>query len=255
MSSARFARTLIPKEFSLPAWMHLVRLPNLLTVPGDILAGFLLAPAASAIDWGQFLLLALPSGLLLYAAGLILNDLFDYARDLQERPERPLPAGRVSRENAAAAAMILIWVAVFCAAFFDALFVALGLTICIVLYNIGLKRVPVLGPLLMGACRAGNLLLGAAAIGDGLTLAPAPLVAAAILGLYVAAVTHLARNEARPGARFSPLVIGRLLRMLIPLQALLCLAALHHFPANLLGLVLLPLLPLHRRLSRRFPPS
>ena len=38
-------------------------------------------------------------------------------------------------------------------------------------------------------------------------------------------------------------------------QALLCVAAVHRFPANLLGLGLLPLLRLHRRLATRFPPS
>lgn len=232
-----------------------MRLPNLLTVPGDILAGFLLAPAASALDWGQFFLLALPAGLCLYAAGLILNDLFGYAEDMRERPWRPLPAGQVSRENAAAAAMILFWVAAFAAAFFDALPVALPLILCIVLYNIGLKQIPVLGPLLMGACRAGNLLLGAAAIGDGLTTAPGPIVGALVLGLYVAVVTHLARNETKPGAKITPRHVARLLRLLIPLQALLCLAAVHHYPANLLGLALLLLLPLHRRLADRFPPS
>jgi 4-hydroxybenzoate polyprenyltransferase len=254
-AALREAKELVPRDFSPAAWLRLVRLPNLLTVPGDLLAGFLLAPAASALDWGQFLLLAIPSGLGLYAAGLILNDLFGYAEDMRERPWRPLPTGQVSRENAAAAAMILVWVAAFAAAFFDALPIALPLILCIVLYNIGLKRVSVLGPLLMGACRAGNLLLGAAAIGDGLTPAPAPIAGALALGLYIAAVTHLARNEAKPGARFTPRHIARLLRLLIPLQALLCLAAIHHFPANLLGLALLPLLPLHQRLSRTFPPS
>lgn len=251
----REIKRLVPRGFSLAAWLQLVRLPNLLTVPGDLLAGFLLAPTSSPLDWGQFLLLALPAGLFLYMAGLILNDLFGYAEDKRDRPERPLPAGKISRENAAAAALVLLWVAAFASAFFDALPIALPLILCIVLYNIGFKRVPILGPLLMGLCRAGNLLLGAAAIGDGLTLAPAPLIGAGVLGLYIAIVTQLARHEARPGARFTPRHIGRLLRMLIPLQALLCLAAVEHFPVNLLGLALLLLIPVHRRLSRRFAPS
>ena len=251
----REIKRLVPRDFSPVAWLQLVRLPNLLTVPGDLLAGFLLAPTSSPLDWGQFLLLALPAGLFLYMAGLILNDLFGYAKDKRDRPERPLPAGKISRENAAAAAMVLLWVAAFASTFFDALPIALPLILCIVLYDIGGKRVPILGPLLMGLCRAGNLLLGAAAIGNGLTLAPAPLMGAGVLGLYIAIVTHLARHETRPGARFTPRHIGRLLRMLIPLQALLCLAAIEHFPVNLLGLLLLLLLPVHQRLSRRFAPS
>ena len=244
----------MPRPQNATAWLRILRLPNLLTIPGDLLAGFLLASAAAAADWARLLLFAIPAGLCLYSAGLILNDLFDYAEDLRERPERPLPANAISRETAAAAALVLLWIAAFLAAFFDALLVALPMILCIILYDVGLKKKPVLGPLLMGASRAGNLLLGAAAAG-GISSAPAPLLGAAVLGLYVAGVTHLARNETKPDANFTPLQVGRLLRMLIPLQSLLCVAAIHRFPANLLGLALLPLLRFHRRLSARFPPS
>ena len=254
-ATLRAARVVLPHPPDFPAWGRLLRLPNLLTVPGDVLAGFLLAPSAGLASWSH-LLLALPSSLLLYAAGLCLNDLFDFAEDRRDRPDRPLPSGRVSREEAAGFALIFLWVAVFLAAFFDALPVALPLVLCLIAYDVGAKRIPLLGPLLMGACRAGNLLLGAAAAGaDGLVAAPAPMAGAVLLGLYIAAVTHLARGEAVPGAKIAPRHIGQLLGLLIPLQALLGAAAFHRFPANLLALALLPLLPLHRRLAARFPPS
>ena len=244
----------LPRLRNGSAWLRLLRLPNLLTVPGDVCAGFLLAPAANGGDWAQ-LLLAIPAGVLLYAAGLVLNDLFDYAEDLRERPDRPLPANQISREAAAAAALVFLWIAAFLAAFFDALPVALPLILCIIAYDVGLKRRPWLGPAFMGACRAGNLLLGAAAATDGLPATPGPWIGALVLGLYVAAVTRLARREMEPGTKFPPARIGRLLRLLIPLQALLGVAAVHRFPANLLALALLSLLPLHRRLAARFPPS
>jgi len=183
------------------------------------------------------------------------NDLFDYTQDLQERPERPLPSGAVHRETVAAVALILLWIAAFLAAFFDALPIAIPLILCIIFYDVGLKRIKILGPVLMGLCRGGNLLLGAAAASGGMTPAPAPIAAAILLGLYIAIITHLARNEAHPDAAIKPPQIGRLLRMLIPLQALFCVGAVHRFPGNLLGLLLLPLLLIHRRLSTRFPPS
>lgn len=248
------AEDFLPRPKNAMAWLRILRLPNLLTVPGDLLAGFLLASATTPANWARLLLLAIPAGLFLYSAGLVLNDLFDYAEDLRDRPERPLPANAISRETAAAAALVLLWIAAFLAAFFDALPIAIPMILCIILYDVGLKKHSVLGPLLMGACRAGHLLLGAAAAGAG-TTAPAPLLGAAVLGLYVAGITRLARNETQPGARFTPIHVGRLLRMLIPLQALLCVAAIHRFPANLLGLALMPLLRLHERLSSRFPPS
>ena len=151
--------------------------------------------------------------------------------------------------------LIFLWIAGFFAAFCDALPVAIPLVLCILGYDGGLKRNRGLGPALMGACRAGNLLLGAAAAAKGSYLAPAPLAAALALGLYIGAITYLARNETKPGAKFTPHRIGQWLGMLIPLQALFCTLAAHRFPANLLGLALLPLLPLHRRLAARYPPS
>lgn len=250
----RAVRALLPHGEKLADWGRLLRLPNLLTVPGDVLAGFLLAAPASLTDWSQ-LPYAISAGILFYAAGLILNDLVDYKEDLRDRPLRPLPSGKIQLETAAFVALVFLWVATFMAAFFDALPVAIPLILCIIAYDAGLKKIPILGPLLMGACRSCNLLLGAFAASGGTLTSPAPIAAAIVLGLYIAAVTHLARHEARPGAKFTPRHIGQLLSLLIPLQALLCVAAVHRFPANLLGLALLPLLPLHRRLSTRFPPS
>jgi len=237
------------------AWLRLLRVPNFLTIPGDLLAGFLLAPVSASGNWGN-LLLAIPTGLLLYAAGLLLNDVFDYPQDLRERPSRPLPSGAIHRETAGATALILLWMGAFLSASFDALSVSIPLILCIVLYDAGGKKIPVLGPVLMGACRSSNLLLGAAAA-SGATgvLSPAPLAAAVLLGLYIAGVTHLAHKEALPNASFKPEQIGKLLQLLIPLQTLFCLGAIHRFPANLLGLLLLPLMRFHRRLSSRFPPS
>jgi 4-hydroxybenzoate polyprenyltransferase len=87
-------RSYLPRLQNGSAWLRLLRLPNLLTVPGDVLAGFLLAPAAAGGAGSIRCLLAIPAGLLLYAAGLVLNDLFDYAEDLRDRPDRPLPSQR-----------------------------------------------------------------------------------------------------------------------------------------------------------------
>ncbi len=244
----------VPRPADGNAWLRLFRAPNLLTVPGDVLAGFLLAPAAGSAPWSRFLL-ALPAGLLLYAAGLALNDLFDYAEDLRDRPDRPLPSGAIARETAAAVALVFIWIAGFLAAFAGALAIVVPLVGCVVVYNVGLKRHAALGPLFMGACRAGNLLLGAAAASGAWFAAPGPWLGALALGLYVAGVTRLARDETAPNAKFPPARIGQLLGLLIPLQALLGVAAVHRFPANLLALVLLPLAPLRRRLARRYPPS
>ena len=72
------------------ALVELVRLPAALTVPGDTLAG---AAAAGRVD-RRAAVLPLAS-VSLYWAGMALNDWADRDLDAVERPERPIPSGRV----------------------------------------------------------------------------------------------------------------------------------------------------------------
>ena len=194
------------------AWLELLRLPNLFTVPGDAAAGYVLASGGQLRPLA--VLLAGTAGLALYCSGLILNDLRDFAEDRIWRPERPLPSGRISRERAAAVMAILFAVGLFAAAAVGLrpLLVALVLAVGVVAYNSGLKSVPAVGALVMGLCRALNVLLGAAAVpyGAGITAA---LVGAGILGLYVVVVTQAARVESnaeipQSAAWAAPLVVG-----------------------------------------------
>ena len=52
------------------------------------------ALAGAADAWLLAVLLA--SSSFLYMAGVVLNDFFDLELDLRERPDRPLPSGRIS---------------------------------------------------------------------------------------------------------------------------------------------------------------
>src|SRR5262245_49488641 len=83
----------------LRAYAQLVRLPNLPSALADIGLGALVAGALPS-RWGVFLLLALSSACL-YSAGMVWNDYFDVEQDKRERPERPIPSGRVTRREAA----------------------------------------------------------------------------------------------------------------------------------------------------------
>lgn len=70
----------------------LVRLPAVLSVPGDVLLG----AAMSGRRTGGRTLLLTGSSSLLYLAGMALNDWADREVDARERPERPIPSGRVA---------------------------------------------------------------------------------------------------------------------------------------------------------------
>ncbi|WP_016908017.1 UbiA family prenyltransferase, partial [Streptomyces xiaopingdaonensis] len=82
------------------AWLQLLRVSALFTVPGDALAG----AAATGSRPGRGTLLAAGSSLCLYEAGMALNDWADREEDAVERPERPLPSGRLAPSTVLAAA-------------------------------------------------------------------------------------------------------------------------------------------------------
>jgi 4-hydroxybenzoate polyprenyltransferase len=211
---------------TLRPWFRLFRLPNLLTVPSDPLAGFLLATAGQLGPKQMMpLFSAMGASLFLYLFGLAVNDIIDVEIDREERPERPLPAGEITlpqaRMAAIAAALSGLNVALFAGK--SALIVAALLAVTILLYNGKLKALPLLGALSMGLCRGLSLLLGmAAAQPEWLTRTPeAPLlpagIAAVALTLYVAAFTALARHETDPE---KPMGFGRWVPFLVLLVGL-----------------------------------
>src|SRR5215218_7927386 len=78
-------------------YLELLRPANVATALGDVLAGFALAGLGNrpSLPW---LLLAT---VCLYGGGIVLNDVFDRDLDRAERPERPIPSGRVGVAQAA----------------------------------------------------------------------------------------------------------------------------------------------------------
>lgn len=198
------------------SYLELMRLPNVFTAMGDVAMGFLfIKPLASPWDpwldsWTLALLMVASS--LLYIAGVVLNDVFDLEIDRTERPERPLPSGRVSLWAARWLGWKLLVLGMllgiggvsvgtgggFLSGHFGSGMVAPLLAACIVIYDAWLKRTPV-GPVAMGGCRALNVVLGMSALGVPLP-ADCWLVAGSI-GVYVAGVTWFARREADTSSR------------------------------------------------------
>jgi len=189
---------------TLRPWFRLVRLPNLVTVPGDPLAGFLLVTAGT-LERPHLLPLfaSMGAALFLYLFGLILNDIVDLRADKIERPDRPLPAGEITLPQArmTAIAVALSGLNLALAAGKPALIVAALLAGAILLYNGKLKNIPVLGALTMGSCRGLSLLLGVVAARPewfahfpNAPLLP-PALAVFVETCYVASFTALARHE------------------------------------------------------------
>lgn len=183
---------------SLRGLLQLVRLPNLFTAAADSLAGFLFIGGAFA-DWSLAVRLPLCS-MLLYAGGIALNDVCDFARDATERPDRPLPSGRVSRGFACGFSLVLLAAGVALAASISIRVGVVGLLIAaaVVAYDWVLKQT-IIAPAIMGVCRALNLMLGVIAVTSIDT--PAHWLPAFLMWSYVTGLTAFARNETQQSRR------------------------------------------------------
>jgi 4-hydroxybenzoate polyprenyltransferase len=171
---------------SLASVIELVRAPAALSVPGDALAG----AAAAGWPFGRRSVALSASAVCLYWAGMALNDYGDRELDRVERPERPIPSGRVSPGFALGLATGLTAAGVGIAGLVGgraALRVALALAATVWAYDLVLKSTPV-GPVAMAAARTLDVLLGAGG-------ARAALPGALTVGAHTLGVTVLSRGE------------------------------------------------------------
>ncbi|MEU6643907.1 SCO3242 family prenyltransferase [Saccharomonospora sp. NPDC046836] len=174
------------------ALAELVRAPAALTVLGDTVAG---AAAAGTPLRGRRWALPLAS-VAFYWAGMALNDWADRELDAVERPERPIPSGRMSAGAALATGGALTVAGLGLAGFGGGrrtLRVAVPLAAAICAYDTKLKGTAA-GPSGMAACRALDVLLGAG--GRWRDAAPA----AAALGVHTLGVTALSAGEVHGGS-------------------------------------------------------
>ncbi len=181
---------------TLKAYLQLLRFPALFTAWSNILAAHLIA-TGGAMNW-PLLGLLIGASSALYLGGMVLNDCFDYQEDLRERPQRPLPSGRIERRTAWSLAGGLLITGCLLAGLAGSaqLTIALLLTVTIVAYDGWLKHYAI-GTLTMGACRYLNWLLGLSVLPLSLHayLLPLPIL------LYITALTLLSRSETRGGDR------------------------------------------------------
>jgi 4-hydroxybenzoate polyprenyltransferase len=174
--------------------IQLVRAPAALSVPGDVVAG---AGAAGALDRRTAALAG--ASVCLYWAGMAANDWADRDLDAVERPERPIPSGRVGARTALGVAIGLTAAGLAVAgraAGSRGLAVAVPLVASIWTYDLWAKNTAS-GPAVMASCRVLDVLLGAST-GD----TRAAVGAAAAIGVHTYTLTALSRREvsgARPG--------------------------------------------------------
>ena len=190
----------------LRASLELMRPANIVTAFADILAGF--AAVGGFILIAENGLVISPSGLMwlllstfgLYGGGIVMNDVFDAELDAKERPERAIPSGRISKMGASLLGVLLYAIGVLAALQVNliALLISIAIVICTLIYDSKAKHSVVWGPLFMGICRGGNLLLGCSII-------PLMIIEVWFLAfipiIYIASITLISRGEVTGGSK------------------------------------------------------
>lgn len=211
------------------AYLQLMRPANILTAIADILAGFAISGSVAEIfntgnGWFYIpdfknLLWLIVSTIGLYGGGVVMNDFFDAELDKTERPERPIPSGRASKMGAGILGISLLILGIAAAARVSVISGAIAIAVaCLaVLYDAWGKHQNFFGPLNMGLCRGGNLLLGISVVTASLAerwfIAIIPVV-------YIAAITMVSRGEVH-GKNSRSLNMARLLYAAVILMIVL----------------------------------
>ena len=198
-------------------FIRLMRPPNLPTAAADILAGAAISGAALFPYWsphiGVDLGLLVLATILLYAGGVVLNDVFDYKLDQEERPERPLPSGVIKLGHAAlfGGALLISGIVVAFLVHQNSGSIAFVLALSILVYDAVSKKYDFIGPLNMGVCRGLNLLLGMTLFGITGTNWRFALISV----LYIFAITLISRGEVHGNNRKNILTAGSLYALVI----------------------------------------
>lgn len=176
-----------------PGWRpvaELVRLPAVLSVPGDVLTG----AASAGWPFGRRTAGLVAASSCLYWAGMAANDWADRVEDAADRPARPIPAGRVRPGFALGLAGGLTAAGLALAAVaggWPALRVAAPLAGTVWAYDLRAKSTPA-GPAVMAAARGLDVLLGCGGRAAGWP-------AAGTIAAHIAAVTKLSTVETTGG--------------------------------------------------------
>jgi hypothetical protein len=183
-----------PQASKTGSWLRLVRAGTLFSPAADVLAGACLAGAPWTLEVGR----AAAASVLVYAAGMILNDHADRHTDATLRPERPIPKGEISAPLALAAGLAAM---------------VLGITVApmpsywgaiaalVLAYDYVAKRWLPVAALCMGTLRGMNLCAGTVAVA-GLPGLDSPVTGPALAyATYILAVTLLGALEDEPRVR------------------------------------------------------
>jgi len=172
-------------------YFQLVRIPGIFTAFSNVLIGYFFS-LSSTPDFTSLPFLLVTSGML-FSAGMIFNDFFDLNIDKKERPNRPLPSGKISKQKALFLGIIFLIIGNIFAFIvgYDSLFLSLVMTGIIISYNYRLKFSSFLGIFSLSVIRFLNVLLGFSIISFSYEI----IQFAIPIAIFVGGISILAKNE------------------------------------------------------------
>lgn len=219
-------------KFALPAQLQIIRPGNVIITGFTVFVGGVIASDGAAVH-GFGLLLAAISAALVAAGANALNDYYDVAIDLINRPDRPIPSGRISLSSARIAGWLLMIVGIVTGFTVE---LQLGLVACVVAtllwqYNKVLKRTYLRGNLAVALCGAAAFIYGGLAVGK---------ISASIIPASFAFLIHLAREivkdiddvagDRTSGSRTIPIISGDRFALILSATILIILALMTPLP-------------------------
>ena len=172
------------------------------------------------------------------AAGNVINDYFDYNIDLVNKPERPIPSGRISLENGKRYAYLLFAAGTVCGFLISHLtsnwipfIIVLIADVVLYLYAYKLKTTPLIGNLAVGFMTGFGFVFGGFTINN-----PDIVVTSIFLGFFAFVMTTAreiikdiedVEGDKKDGAKTLPIMIGKktpaiLATILIIIDCALC---------------------------------
>ena len=182
-----------------------MRPANCVTAVADVLAGiaisgYFIDSTLPTFPYLKPVLFLCVATIGLYGGGVVFNDVFDAELDATERPERPIPSGRIKKMEAKILGIFLLSLGFLFSLMvsFTSAYLAFLIAASSLFYDKWGKHQKLFGPINMGLCRGFNLLLG-------VSIVPAMVIQYRYLAIvpviYIAAITMISRGEVHGGKK------------------------------------------------------
>ena len=194
---------------SVSGYIALARPANGLIAAAAVLVGALMS---GSLHPSGGLALACLSAMLIAGGGNALNDVYDIEVDAFNRPDRPLPSGRVGRHSAALFAGVLLvgGLTLSFTVSLQAFLLVIGVAFLLIIYSARLKRTALWGNLAVSASAAAAFVYGGLAVGRMTgALIPAGFAFLFHLGREIMKDVEDEAGDKRVGSRTLPRVVGR----------------------------------------------